>query len=343
METDIWYRLSRRLPEKFQDNFIEKIKKAGFKQDAHEWLGKSLVLVIFFTVLGGIVFYYGEEVLNIFIQPLFPATEIPLFVWVLSGLLVGFVSSAGIRWLQLYYRIEKRRQTVEDILPDFLLMVAGNIRAGMTSFSAFKGSARPEFGALSKEIHAITSRSLGVESFSNALSKLSNTIQSKSLNETIRFFLQAVRSGGKLARLLENTAVDLRKTQDLKKELQSSTKTYVIFVAFVMVIATPLLMAVAIEFVDLIANIQSQNQLGGAVETSAVGFLGGAITINSIFLTSIAYLLLLGNAILGSLFMGTIGQNRPLLGLRFAPIMFIVSLVMLWVGRIMLGGMLGTP
>ena len=343
MKTDIWYRLSRRLPEKFQDNAIENIKKAGFKQDAHEWLGKSVMLVFIFTILVGIAFYFSEDVLTAFVQPLIPGIEVPLFVWVLAGLVVGFVASAGIRGLQLYYSIQKRRQTVEDILPDFLLMVAGNIRAGMTSFSAFKGSARPEFGALSKEIHAITSRSLGVESFSNALSKLNQNIQSTSLNETIRFFLQAVRSGGKLARLLENTAVDLRRTQDLKKELQSSTKTYVIFVAFVMVIATPLLMAVAIEFVDLIASIQSQNQFGGAVEGSAVGFLGGAITIDSIFLTSIAYLLLLGNAILGSLFMGTIGQNRPLLGLRFAPIMFIVSIVMLWVGRIMLGGLLGTP
>jgi flagellar protein FlaJ len=245
-----------------------------------------------------------------------------------------------LRGLHVYYAVENRRKKVEDILPDFLLLVAGNIRAGMTSFSAFKSSARPEFGALSEEIKGVTTRSLGTGSFTQALLEISTSIQSQSLSESVRFFIQASKSGGKIAQLLENTSNDLRRTQDLKRELESSTRTYVIFVAFVMVIATPLLMAVSVSFVELITSIQSQSLVSGDAGSS-LGFLGGTLSITPIFLEGMAYVLLAGNAVLAGLFMGMIGQGKPLLGLRFTIPMLAVSIIVFWIARSFLGSLLG--
>ncbi|MEK6821057.1 MAG: type II secretion system F family protein, partial [archaeon] len=273
---------------------------------------------------------------------LFPGTLFPAEVWAVVGFFTGAILAACARGLQVYYAIESRRRKVEEILPDFLLLVAGNIRAGMTSFSAFKSSLRPEFGALTEEIRAVTTRSLGVGSFTTALTQISENIRSQSLSESVRFFIQANRSGGKVAQLLENTASDLRRTQDLKKELESSTRTYVIFVAFVMVIATPLLMAVSVAFVELVTQIQEQSAVGaGSGGGGGLGFLGGALSVSPEFLGGMALVLLVGNSVLAGLFMGMIGQSKPLLGLRYSPIMLVVSLLVFTFARGVLSGLLG--
>lgn len=338
----LWNRLARVLPRSWYDSAESRIRKTGWKIDPSTWLGQSIVWVILGGMVGGAAGYGGLPYVNGWANNVLPGTAFtPQFMGIV-GALAGILLSAALRGLRVYYAIEKRKKKVEDILPDFLLLVAGNIRAGMTSFSAFKSSARPEFGALSDEIRSVTTRSLGTGSFTQALLEISTSIQSTSLTESVRFFIQANRSGGKIAQLLENTSNDLRRTQDLKQELESSTKTYVIFVAFVMVVATPLLMAVSVSFVELITNIQSQAALSGSADAGGLGFLGGTISITPAFLEGMAFVLLAGNAILAGLFMGMIGQSKPLLGLRYTLPMLGVSMVVFWISRVFLGALLGS-
>lgn len=339
----LFYRLSRALPEKLREKMDVYVRESGTRDDGASWLALTLVLTLGTTLLGAVSWNFFQNDINAWMGPLSIGFSFQRETSLVAGAMVGFLAGVGFRLLSLYYRIENRRKKVESVLPDFLLLVAGNIRAGMTSFSAFKSSTRPEFGALSEEIRTVTTRALGTESFGNVLSGISARVKSKSLNETVRFFLQAVRSGGKIAQILENTSADLRRTQDLKKELESNTKTYVIFVAFVMIIATPLLMAVSVEFVSLITRIQAQNaSLTSASAGSSVGFLGGQLSITASFLESVAYILLFGNAILAGIFMGVIGEGKPFMGLRFTPLLFVVSLFSFAVARQILGGLLST-
>ena len=341
MPNPLYYRLSRALPVRMRENANAYLREAGSSDDGATWLSKTFILSILAAIAGGALFYFTYDFLNAWLTPLGTGIIFTSETAAILGVGLGFVTGLALQVLILYYTIERRRKKVEDVLPDFLLLVAGNIRAGMTSFSAFKSSTRPEFGALSDEIRAVTTRALGTESFGSVLSGISNRIKSKSLSETVRFFLQAVRSGGRIAQILESSSADLRRTQDLKKELESSVKTYVIFVAFVMVVATPLLMAVSVEFVTLITRIQGQSAfLTAGSSSSNVGFLGGKLSITPVFLESIAYILLLGNAILAGIFMGVIGEGKPFLGLRYTPIMFIVSMIAFGLARQVLGSLL---
>lgn len=335
-----WNRIARALPPAWYAWAQRHVEKAGWKTDPADWIGRTIVLVFVGAMVGALIGYAGVDYVNEWISTILPGTAFtPRFMAIVS-FIIGFFIVLVLRGLHVYYAVENRRKKVEDILPDFLLLVAGNIRAGMTSFSAFKSSARPEFGALSEEIKSVTTRSLGTGSFTQALLEISTSIQSQSLSESVRFFIQANKSGGKIAQLLENTSNDLRRTQDLKRELESSTRTYVIFVAFVMVIATPLLMAVSVSFVELITSIQSQSLVSGD-SASGLGFLGGTLSITPAFLEGMAYVLLAGNAILAGLFMGMIGQGKPLLGLRFTIPMLAVSIIVFWISRSFLASLLG--
>lgn len=340
MSEKFLYRLARILPGRVQGWALSATREAGLGDEGYGWLSKTIIFTILGGVLGTGILYVGLDGVNMWLNTLMLEITIGVEVAVLIGFFLGMMIALGARWWHLYFLVERRRSKVEEILPDFLLLVAGNIRAGMTSFSAFKSSARPEFGPLSQEIKSVTSRSLGIDSFASALSRVTNSIRSQNLDETIRFFLQAARSGGKMATLLENTSAELRQNQELKKELQTSTRTYVIFVGFVMMIATPMLMAVSVEFIELVTRIQGQASFASGDVSSSVGFLGGTVSITADFLVSIAYILLFGNAFLASLFMGTIGSGKPFNGVRWAPVMFLISVVIFLFAREALGGLL---
>jgi len=246
------------------------------------------------------------------------------------------VLAVALFYLHVFYQIEGRASFVDNILPDFLLLVASNIHAGMTPFSAFRNSARKEFGPLSEEIKVAASKALGEKSFTEALVELSKRIKSSALGETVSFFSQSLRSGGHLSKLLETSSEQLRLTQEMKKELISSSKMYVIFIVFVVVIATPLLLGVSVQFLKMITSIQAQSQLG-AEAIESVSFLSAELSITPEFMVSAAYLLLLVNALLSSLFIGVIGSGKAKLGLKNFPLLLIGAIVVFMIANTLLG------
>jgi hypothetical protein len=323
--------------ERREKKVFPLLEYAGINEDFDVWLGKRMVLAIIAFVIG-------------FLLPLTVGKYFGLLEFLEMGFLLAvsivlglafMVGTALLFYLHLYYVIEGRSSMVEAILPDFLMLVASNINAGMTPFSAFRSGARKEFGPLSEEIKIASAKSLGTRSFASALKKLGTRIKSRVLDETVSFFSQAMKGGGKLTRLLETSALDLRATQEMKKELKSSTRMYVLFVAFVIIIATPLLLAVSIQFLGMIASIQGESNVGLGGEVGAVAFLSAEMAITPDFMSNVSFLLLLGNALLAGLFVGIIGEGKAKMGLRYSPLIFVASVAVLFASNVVLGQFLG--
>ncbi len=311
---------------------------AGIEEDASAWLGKRVLRASLFGFLAAGTAYGLYRFLGILY---FPAYEFPVSlpfgeppfsfvvpaVPLLAALLAFLLAAAALlllSYLHLYYLIEGRAQAVEEILPDFLLLVSSNINAGMTPFSAFRAAARPEFGPLAEEVKYAVAKSLGTTSFYHALLALSRRIRSDSLKDVVAFFSQAMKAGGRLSKLIESSAFDIRQIQELKKELQSSTKMYVMFVAFIVMIATPLLMAVSVQFLDMVSKIQSSARVSFIGDTG-LGFLTASSELSSGFMADMSLFLLFGNALLASVFIGVLASGKSKLGLKYFPAILIVS------------------
>ncbi|MFH1255978.1 MAG: type II secretion system F family protein [Candidatus Diapherotrites archaeon] len=333
-----WFaeRIAGMLPKKPRESVASLLSFAGNSVEADIWLGKRILFSFLIALAAALVPLslspYFPAVYSFIPEELIPFISLLLFAAIFSLLLLLY-------YLRLFFASEARVQKVEEILPDFLFLVSSNLRAGMTPFAAFRSAARPEFGALSNEAKIAVSRSLGTESFTDALANLSARVNSKVLRETVSFFSQALHSGGHLAKLMEESANDLRKTQEMKKELQSSTKMYVLFVAFVVVIATPLLMAISIKFLEMIISIQVKSNVGAV--TGSLGFLRAQMNIAPSFMQSIAFILLFGNSVLASLFMGVIDSGKAKLGLKFFPGMLVASIALFFAFRYLLAIVLG--
>ncbi|MCX8190030.1 MAG: type II secretion system F family protein [Candidatus Diapherotrites archaeon] len=327
--------LSRTIPLKTRQRVLyQMLTYAGIKGDFDFYIGRKLFLAILLSLIS---FLLPITVLSGIFLTMFPHELIYP-----TALLIGIISFciiAVIYQLMLYYKIDSRANLVDKILPDFLLLVSNNIRAGMVPFFAFRSAAREEFGPLAEEIKIATSKSLGTESFTEALKTLSERIDSENLKQMVPFMIQSLRAGGKIAELLETSAEDMRETQELKKALISGTKMYEMFLLFIVVIMTPLLLSVSVIFLELLSNMQTDI----ARDTSGsfnLGFLSSSISIQPAFMNIAAYLLIFGNSLFAGAFIGVISRGKAKFGLKYFPAIFLVSAVIFFFARIFLRGLL---
>lgn len=312
----IYYILLSLYPTSFKKHVKKLIIYAGEKKELKDFLGPATLIGVLFSLI-------------VLIIPLaFPINFLPYFPIIAVLILFGVVL---LFYLLLYFKVEDRTKRVEEVLPDVLQLIAANVRAGMTPFQALRLAARKEFGPLHEEIKHATAQSLGTESFGKALLSIGDRVNSEMLNRTLTLFTTAMRSGGHLATLLEELAKDLEETKSLKKDMLSSTKTYISFIMFSIIIGAPLLLAISVQFLDFISNLQAETSTVTA--SAELSFLSGEIVISPGFMTVISIVMLILTSLLASNLLGVIQEGKAKYGLKYAPIIVILCLIVFFVLR----------
>ncbi|MDO8647894.1 MAG: type II secretion system F family protein [Candidatus Diapherotrites archaeon] len=313
---------------KKREKLYSLMKFAGFEGSLQDRAGK----IALYSIVFSLALFFALVLLFAGFVKIFDAATI-IIVCVVSGIASYFLFIEFFG-LQLYYKSESRAKKIEGILPDFLLLIANNIRAGLTPFAAFRQSARPEFGVLSEQAKIASAKSLGTQSFEKALQQLSASIDSRQLRETVALFAQSLKSGSHMAKLLESAAMDLRRIQELRKEMVSSVRTYVLFVGFVSLIAAPLLLAISIQFLSMLQGIQATQ--ASSFAAGQVSFLNPKIGVSAAVMQNLSILLLLGNALFAGVFLGVLNQGKAKQGIKYFPLIFIVSLILFLVFQIVI-------
>lgn len=320
------------VPRKFLETKITLwLKYAGSKDNERRWAGLRMFLSFLVGTICFLIPFSIFPILNILFKANLNFDPIITVALMIVFAVLGFFGTLALFYLHISYVIDGRKKMVENILPDFLFLVGNNLKSGMTPFYAFRSAVRPEFGPLSEEIQIATQKSLGVDSFSVSLRNIANRIDSKVLADTTKFFSQAISAGGKLALLIETSANDIKQTNQLKRELVTSTRMYTLFIVFVVVIASPMLLAVSVQFLNILGGIQQQTgslSTSGSGMSSPIGLAGGGISITPDFMITMGYIIITVNSILASIFVGVLGGGKIRDGLKFAPIMVIVGIVL---------------
>ncbi|MCX8195204.1 MAG: type II secretion system F family protein, partial [Candidatus Micrarchaeota archaeon] len=301
---------------KGRDRISQLLAYAGIDANPEIWLGSRLLIVFLFGLVGVLVPFSLFPFFDLSSYPLLSNPSLPakVVVSLLTGLFFAAFCAVLI-YMHLYYLIAERTQRVEKVLPDFLLMVAANLRSGMTPFAAFQASARPEFGPLQTEIALVSNRSLGSESFSEALRGLTENIDSPMLRRMVSFFENELRSGGKLAHLLETSAEEIRETEEVRRQMIIAAKSYAIFLGFILVFGLPLLLAISNQFLFIFTRFEVFSGADATSSTMLAGFSQPKIKIDANFIDQMAYLIIIGTSILTSILIGLISEGKLLYGL----------------------------
>lgn len=233
----------------------------------------------------------------------------------------------------------QRIAVVEDIMPDFLSIMASNIRSGMTYDRALLLSSRKEFGPLSREIDRTAKEAIAGKPLPAALMGMAERIRSETLSKTVRLIVEGIKSGGNLADLMENTATDIRKFSAIRKEVAATVLTYQLFMLAAAAIGAPLLYSVSTLLV------QTTAQLRGNVDVSnsaSLPFFSNQVYISpdSVLIYSVVALAITG--FFGSLASGVVSKGKETEGYPYVPVVLIAAYCIFFVSRIFLSSVFVT-
>jgi pilus assembly protein TadC len=227
--------IGRLLPRQSVREIGRFFTEAGIALDEEFAAGIILILSILSLVISsGISFFFLKDAL----------VAIAIGIFVMFAFLIAFYEI-------LLLKIDERTAALESVLSDFLSLVAANMRAGMTLDKALLYSARPEFGALSKEIEESMKKVLAGGNLEKELQSLSKKFRSVHLERAISIILEGIKSGGEIASTLERISINLRDVQIMRKEIVASTTMYVIFIFATAAIIAPLLYVVLAKVFSL--------------------------------------------------------------------------------------------
>ncbi len=319
----LYRRIGGVMPRPYQDTIRVMFAHSGKRHlDVDEHLGSVMLFSIVVSAVVPLVPFAISKQFNL--------------LWV-AGMLPVIALVHYLAYLLVYIGLEDYTKRIEDVLPDFLRLVASNIRSGMTPFQALKLAARPEFGPLKDEVEYVTIRGLGNENFQELVLDINKHISSESLDRVLKLFSSTLKSGGHLAQILEESSNYIEEKRRLKNELETITKSYTIFIMFAVVILAPFLLSISTQFLSMVISIQRVTS-GSA---SVAGF-GGKINITVAFLRVCSIVFLIGTSLLASMLMAVIKQEKMQYGFKYVLIIVTLSLAAYFGAQNIIGSMFGS-
>lgn len=262
--------------------------------------------------------------------------------------IVSFFLIIGAILFLLTNSADAKGKLVEKILPDALELIATNIKSGLTTERALLASARPEFGALSKELKYASKSILSGERVEIALLEISKKIKSNTLDRTMWLISEGIRNGGQIANLLIQLSNDLREENALKSEVGANISMYVMLIFFSAAFGAPALFGIS----SFIVGVLSNQSAGGAIspelslELSAknpiLGMLGNSKTaIGEDFVVFFVEVTLFVTCIFASLILGIITTGNEKGGVKYSVIILIIAFALFFITRAIVASMFG--
>ena len=305
---------SRIYPKKYHDFFEQMLKEADIDIPARIYLGTAAVVLVS-------VMRVSLGVSTAFLGPLYA-----IGITLLSAILVSFLF-----YLAPLMAADSRARAVEKVLPDAFLMIAANIRAGMTVENAILASAKPEFGPLEQEIKRVSTKTFAGSSLKDALQEMGDRVRSGALKRGIALLIEGNALGGQMASLLYEIAQDLRNKQALQREINNATVMYTIFIVFSTLFASPVLFATSVHYSTISAKIISQVHIGEELPAGAMSFgsaegilRGPAITPEELRLFAIASITI--TTFFASFTLAQIRQGKLIAGIKYMPLFVFMGL-----------------
>ncbi len=307
-----YYNAAKLFPRQAKSDVNMLLAYCGSDMRADYWLGRSFVIsASVFLVTFILLLYISME--NVIVAFFF-------------FLVAGMYHIAA--YLTLYFKAENRGKAVEKVLPSFLQLIAANINSGMTPFQAFRESSRPEFGILKEEIDRTIALSLSTMQFPEALQDMTGRVKSTTFKDSIELLLEGMKTGGPIATLLADLANDISENMDLKKEIVSRSKSYILFIAFIVVVGTPLLSVVSMHFIKTIGDITAQVMEDMPDIQSVGGITFGQLNLTPEFLAAISLVNISMTALIASWLLAVINEGKNRYAVKYSLILVPASLGM---------------
>ncbi len=253
----------------------------------------------------------------------------------LLALTFSFILSEIYFFIREMIKKSAKIKKMEEVFPDFIELMASNLRAGMTIDRALLFSSRKEFAPLDEEILSLGKDIITGKEINAALIAMANRIKSNKILKTITVINSGIRSGGNLAIILEETAVNMRQREFIEKRAASNVLMYLIFIFFAVAVGAPALFALSSILVQILSTI-----LGNIpeIETTAANLpiRLTSINISVNFINYFSVIFLTAIDIMASLLLGLVNKGEEKAGIKYLPVLVLLSISTFLITRALL-------
>ena len=220
--------------------------------------GVTIVAVVVFLLLAILSFFNVADLAN------------PV-----DFIVFAILSGTGIYGMYEYLHY-RRIYKIDSIFPDFVRDLAASRRAGMTFTNAILFTSKGNYGLLTDEIKKIAQQISWGSSVEEALSSFAKRIKTTPIQRTISLIIEASRSGGNVADVLDVAANDAREIKYLEAERRVNMASYVVVIYVSMLVFEAIIAILAGVFIPTITGSEAEGlsvALGGSGNISQSGII----------------------------------------------------------------------
>ena len=212
-------------------------------------------------------------------------------------IILAIIISTGIYGIYEFLRMRRIRK-INERFPDFVRDLAESRRAGMTFTKAILYSSKGNYGMLTPEIQKIAQQISWGSSVNNALKDFSKRVKTRLITRTISLIIEASKTGGNVADVLDAASRDAREVSLIDSERRANMISYI---AIIYIGLGVFLLIILILTKTLIPSLQGKGFSGLTSTISG----GGAISSNRITVSDVTNLFFAASVV-QSIFMGVI-------------------------------------
>jgi flagellar protein FlaJ len=307
-------------PQSYREKVREKLLLAGMTTTSESYINKSVLLGLIIAAAMAVV----VRVYALFI-----------FIGVFGGMFL--LANA-----YLTLAVDKRKNFVENVLPDALELMAANLRAGFIPSKALLLSARNEFGPLAEAIQKSGKEILTGKSLSDGLNEIPKYIKSDVLKRAITLINEGSKSGGQLVSLIEENAIDIRRKQAINKEIRANIIMYGIFIVFAGVLGAPVLYALSLYLITTLTLLSGASMASAEVMEKGVALFKGGVNVSPDFLYIFSIVSIIITTFFSGLIIGLIETGKEKGGIKYVPIFMILALIVFFGANFVINAMFGS-
>lgn len=310
------------LPERYRETMELEAKYASIS-DVENITIQLMTVMIFVTLIGTLLFPYSATV------------KIAAFA------VIGPASAFIIPYVVVSIAAERRKKEIENVLPDALLLISANLKSGVSVDKAFLMSARDEFGPLAEELRFTAMEMFGGEPVDESLMEMEDRVKSELFQETLKLLVDGISSGGNTAKLLESSAEDIRNSLELRREISSNIRMYVIFILMAAVVGAPLLFSISVYMSQTTADMWSGANLEGVKTGGELGLTFQEPQVDTSFFEQFSVMAIITINFFAALIISEIKNANVKEGAKYIPAMIVVSLTLFFIVKNGIAALMG--
>ncbi|ASJ11420.1 type II secretion system F family protein [Thermococcus thioreducens] len=276
--------VERIVPKRWMRRYEVFMYSSGINFLAAEYLIVSLLI----GIIGGLV-------AELFLHPVY---AVATFVALFAAMAFGYP----------YWKITKRIEDMEKMLPDAFFYLASSLRAGISFSEALEELTTTKFGALTEEFRRTVAEIKKGRPTSEALRAFAiRNMKSPVIYRSMMIIIEALERGAPMSDVLVYVGNDVREILRIKQERKASTGMQVMFFIITSGFIGPLILGIVAQVMF-------------AMSTGNVTFPVG--TIRTILLAFVAL-----QAIVSGLGIGVIREGKYSAGIKYSLLLMVMGIV----------------